>query len=312
VKEFMKNIILKYTLIFASFMLVAVSCIEEPESEVAGKGQNRFRPTAEGGYTLAVFDATPGQYALVDVWRDVNSASALNSGATVEFEVDNSLLTAYNANNPATERDYVPVPSAAVALEGSSLTFAPGDFTKSIMVTLDPTKLDLAARNAIGIRMKNPSSGYGISNLNENGEFIAEIIVKNKYAGSYLYTGHIGRYDASSCALIELGGPVNPGVGVELATTGANSVSTVLVWATGSTIGGIGTSQTITIDPATNEVTLTVNGAAAPANFGPIPGQPNRYDPATGEIYVSYKWSTPCAGALHGFIRHVQVKLIPK
>lgn len=293
-------------------MVVAVSCIEEPESEVAGKGQNRFRPTAEGGHALAVFDANPGTYPLIDIWRDVNSAGALNSGATVEFEIDNSLLTTYNASNPATEKDYTAAPANAVAIEGNSLSYGAGDFTKSIMVNLNPANLDLSARNAIGIRLKNPSSGYGISNLNENGEFIAEIIVKNKYAGSYLYTGHIGRYDASSCALIELGGPVNAGVGVDLTTTGANSVSTVLLWNTGSVIGGIGSSQTITIDPATNAVTLAVNGGATPANWGPIAGQPNYYDPATGDIYLSWRWSSACAGADHGFIRHVRVKLIPK
>ncbi len=301
-------------MIVAAFMavtLVPMSCIEEPESQVAGKGQNRFRPSVDGGIGLAVFNAEAGTFPLVEIWRDVNSNSALNSGATIEFEVDNSLLTAYNASNPASEKDFVPAPSAAVSTVGSSVTYAAGEFTKAIMVNLDPTKLDLSARNAIGIRLKNPSDGYGISGLTENGEFIAEVIVKNKYAGSYNYTGHIGRYDAVSCELIELGGPVQPGVSVDLATTGANTVSTVLLWATGSTIGGIGTSQTIAIDPATNAVTLTANGAS-PANWGPIPGQPNKYDPATGEIYVSYKWSSPCAGAEHGFIRHVRVVLKPK
>jgi hypothetical protein len=311
----MKNIVLKYTLMITALLAVIIlptSCIEEAESEIEGVGQNRFRPSVDGGQALAVFDAVPGNFALVDVWRDVNSNSALNGSATVEFEIDNSLLTEYNANNPATEKDFVPAPANAVAVEGNSISFGAGEFTKSIMVNLNPDNLNLSARNAIGIRLKNPSDGYGISGITENGEFIVEVIVKNKYAGSYNYTGHIGRYDAGSCALIELGGPVQAGVTVDLATTGANSVSTSFLWATGSGIGGIGTSQTITIDPVTNAVTVTVNGAATPANWGPIPGQPNYYDPATGDIYVSYKWSSACAGADYGFIRHVRVKLVPR
>lgn len=311
----MKNQIFRYNRIFAALLaviIIPVSCIEEPESQVEGKGLNRFRPSADGGVALAVFDAEAGTFPLVEIWRDVNSNSSLNSGATVEFEVDNTILDAYNANNGATEKDFVPAPVDAVSVVGSSISYGAGEFTKAIDVNLDPTKLDLSARNAIGIRLKNPSDGYGISGITENGEFIAEVIVKNKYAGSYNYTGHIGRYDPADCSLIELGGPVQPGVTTELATTGANTVSIILLWNTGSGIGGIGTSQTITIDPATNALTLSVNGGATPANWGPIPGQPNYYDPATGEIYISYKWSSPCAGAEHGFIRHVRVKLVPR
>ncbi|HEY0740115.1 MAG TPA: DUF1735 domain-containing protein [Chryseosolibacter sp.] len=311
----MRNLIFRYNRIFAALlavMIFPVSCIEEPESQVGGKGQNRFRAAVDGGLGLAVFNAEAGSYPLVEIWRDVNSNSALKSGATIEFEVDNSLLTAYNASNPTTEKDFVPAPTAAVSLEGSSISYEAGEFSKAIMVTLNPTKLDLAARNAIGIRLKNPSDGYGISGLTKNGELIAEVIVKNKYAGSYNYTGHIGRYDATSCELIELGGDVQPGVSVELATTGAHSLSTTFLWATGSVIGGIGASQSIQIDPATNGLTLTPIGANPPANWGPIPGQPNRYDPATGFIYVSYKWNAPCAGAKHGFIRHIQAVLKPK
>lgn len=311
----MKNLKFGYSLIVAAFMaltVVPMSCIEEPESQVAGKGQNRFRPAVGGGIGLAVFNAEPGTFPLVEIWRDVNSNNALTSSATIEFEVDNSLLTAYNARNPASEKDFIAAPAAAVSTVGSTVSYAAGEFTKAIMVNLDPTKLDLSARNAIGIRLKNPSSGYGISGLTENGEFIAEVIVKNKYAGSYNYTGHIGRYDATSCGLIELGGDVQPGVSVELATTGAYSVSTTFLWATGSIIGGIGASQSIQIDPATNTITLTPIGANPPANWGPIPGQPNKYDPATGYIYVSYKWSLPCGGAKHGFIRHIQTVLKPK
>jgi hypothetical protein len=311
----MKNLKFRYSLIVATFMavtLIPMSCIEEPESQVDGKGQNRFRPSVDGGIGLAVFNAEAGTFPLVEIWRDVNGNSSLSSGATVEFEVDNSLLTAYNASNPTSEKDFVPAPAAAVSTVGSTVTYAAGEFTKAIMVNLDPTKLDLSARNAIGIRLKNPSSGYGISGLTENGEFIAEVIVKNKYAGSYNYAGHIGRYDAASCELVELGGDVQPGVSVELATTGAHSVSTTFLWATGSVIGGIGASQSIQIDPATNAITLTPIGASPPANWGPIPGQPNKFDPVTGEIYVSYKWSSACAGAKHGFIRHIQAVLKPK
>lgn len=308
----MKNLIYKYCFIFATLIaaILPTSCIDDPESEITGKGQNRFRPVADDGRSLAVFDAQPGTYALVDVWRDVVSSSELKKGATVEFEVDNSILAEYNANNPPTEPDFVEAPSSAVSLMGTTLTYEPDDFTKSIMVTLNPENLNLSARNALGIRLKNPSAGYGISGLAANGEFIAEVIVKNKYAGSYSYTGHIGRYDAS-CSLIELGGNVQPGVSVDLVTTGANSVSTQLLWATGSIIGGIGSSQTINIDPATNVVTLVANGAS-PANWGPIEGQPNYYDPETGDIYISWRWSAPCATAEHGYIRHVRVKLIKK
>ena len=308
----MKNLFRKYKLglwvLVAVAMLLPSSCIEDSESAVEGKGQNRFR-VPSGTFSLVAFDAQPQTRTVLEVFRDAVSNGELNKSASVDFELSQAVLDAYNLEHDTQFEILGEQFYDFNGIEGSTISFPAGEFSKQIAIDLKPEGLDFSKQYVLPFLFKNPSSGYGISATSTSA--IVQVTVKNRYDGVYSYTGHIGRYDAASCALIELGGDVVPGVSLTLNTTGANSVSTVFLWATGSVIGGIGSSQTITIDPVTNAVTLTANGAS-PANWGPIAGQPNYYDPATGDIYVSWRWNVTCGGAAHGYIRHIRVKLIPK
>jgi hypothetical protein len=293
------------TLLFAG-TFGASSCIEEGTNTVDGIGKSRFRVPLEDNYSLTALDAANPVGGIFTVYRDAISNADLNTPVTMNYAIDPAILDTYNTEHEESLELLDPSIYTLVGAASGTISFAAGEAQKEIAIDLDVATIDFAKRYAIPFIF----SSTGIEVSNTSNFAIIEVGVKNKYDGIYTYTGHIGRYDGG-CNLIELGGDVNPGVSAPLSTTGANTVSIQLLWATGSGIGGIGTSQTVSIDPATNAVTVTPVGAN-PGNWGPIPGEPNSYDPETGEIYISYKWSTPCAGALYGHIRHVRVRLIYK
>jgi hypothetical protein len=300
----MKILNSKYLL---GLLLIFAACIDEEGDAISGEGINKFRYAAPGKTVVTFNSNTIETKSFVTIYRDAVSKSSMDKSITLDLLINEDSLTNYNTKHGT---NYLLLDPAWYELsESGTITFAPGESAKTIKITLNTGLMDLSNFYAIPFVINNPSSDYELANSGVLA--IVQALPINKYDGVYNYTGDIGRFDASTCELIELGGPVNAGITVPLETTGVNTVKTVLKWATGSTIGGIGTSQTITINPETNAVTLTANGAN-PANWGPIDGEPNYYDPETGDIYVSWKWSSPCAGATYGFIRHVHLKLTYK
>src|SRR5690606_5692555 len=127
---------------------------------------------------------------------------------------------------------------------------------------------------------------------------ILGIGVRNQYDGVYTYTGSLGRYDAAGNLLNDgLAGPIVAGVKMSLTTASSNTLqflnsqgSQLPMWASGASgVAGIGTPL-ITVNPD-NSVTLTPVGES-PLDWGPIPGEPNEYDPDTKTFKINYKWNT--------------------
>lgn len=300
--------IFKYAALLMLASFISSSCIEDGTNEVDGVGKSRFRVPMAENYSLTAIDASEPSAGIFTVYRDAISNSDLNTAVTLNYAIDQTKLDEYNVEHELRNDSAVvqlnPSIYTLVGAADGKIEFAPGEASKEVIIELDISTLDFSTRYAIPFVFS--STDIEVSKTSEFA--IIEVGVKNKYDGVYSYTGHVGRYDAATCELIELGGPVEPGVTVELSTTGANSVSMVALWATGGGIGGIGSAQMVTINPTTNEVTLTPVDAT-PTNWGPIAGEPNYYDPTTGDIFISYRWNVPCAGALYGYIRHIHVRM---
>ncbi|HEY0770038.1 MAG TPA: hypothetical protein VGD31_06860, partial [Sphingobacteriaceae bacterium] len=94
----MKNLFYKYSMMITALLAVIIlptSCIEDPESAVEGVGQNRFRVPA-GNFSLVAFNAAQETRPIIEIFRDVNSNSALNQPASFTMTLSASALEAYN------------------------------------------------------------------------------------------------------------------------------------------------------------------------------------------------------------------------
>jgi hypothetical protein len=131
--------------------------------------------------------------------------------------------------------------------------------------------------------------GYVISQ--NFGEFISIFSAKNSYDGVYsVVSGQVQRYTAPGVPTVgdALNGSLAGNRDVVLITLGAytNSIN-FLEWHGGGGIGGIDNLR-LTVDPVTNNVTVSALGNATLANWI---GKVNKYDPATRTFTLNFDWN---------------------
>lgn len=139
-------------------------------------------------------------------------------------------------------------------------------------------------------------SGYTVSA--NNGYSITPFLAKNPWDGVYTMGGSMGRYSGGGVPLNDgLDGPMKDGLTTDVVTTGLTTDDFAMYWANGGGVGGVGNTATprITINPDNTIFLTIVDGGATPANWGPIPGLPNNYDPATKTFNINWKWGASAA-----------------
>ena len=268
----MKNI--KF-LIFTLFVgLTLSSCDKAVVNPIDGLGDNYFRmPAAIDPVSIIAFSAEPGvkTVALVEVLRDANSETSLNTSATVNLKVDPSIITAYNADtNHLTKFELIP--ATLYTTDALTLTFAPGEYSKVIKMQVDPSKLDLTKKYAIGITAEG-ANGYKVrSGLNKA---LFQLIAKNKYHGRYQSTGYFTHPTPTSSRAIDRI--------KEVVTVNATTSETEL-----GDLGGAGYLMQMQVN-ADNTVTLIPKGASPP----PLNQSyaKNYYDPALKTFFLHYSYN---------------------
>lgn len=257
--------------VLMAVIVLPTSCIEEPESEIEGKGQNRFR-VPSGTFSLVAFDAKPQTRTVLTIFRDANSNSALNQTASVEFELNQAALDAYNEENGTEFEILGDAYYNFNGVEGSTISFAAGDFSKDVKIDLIPEGLDFSKQYALPFVFKNPSSGYGVSATSET--VIVQVTVKNQYHGTYQATGVFHHPTAGDRDISEE---------KELVTAGPATVEAPL-----GDLGGAGYYMLLTVN-ADNTVTIAKSGITPNINqtWGP-----NYYDPATKSFHLHYSYNT--------------------
>jgi hypothetical protein len=227
----MKNLMFKsiynkaaaLTLALSAAFMVS-SCIEEPESEINGKGANRFRMESEEDFSVVTFkpNATETKSVLT-IFRDANSSSSMNESVTVDLSLSQDSLDAYNEEH---ETEYELVPTAAYTLNVNpgSVTFGPQEAAKTVRITLNTALLDLSRKYVMPFVLRNSSGDYTVSdraNLQ-----IVQMLPINKYDGVYAYTGSVERWSAGGAAANDgLDGEIIPDLFVELGTVSVVSAS---------------------------------------------------------------------------------------
>lgn len=222
----------------------------------------------------------PATYNIPVYYRAENPST---KDVVVSLQADQATLTAYNA---AKGTSFEMLPSSAYTLD-PTVTIPAGETVVNLPIKLITAGINVTKSYALPIKMVSAGDATVSGNF---GYFILAVSVKNAYDGKYTTTGSVVRGGDPA-----LSGPF-PSQEYSLSTLGANSVqmNRVAVWggANGGNIGGIG-PFIFTVDPATNNVTVTDELNAAVVNN---PAGVNKWNPATKTMQISVYWGN---GPLH-------------
>ncbi len=244
------------------------SCLKEKGFMDPSKTHNVVELAATG--TLASTNTSPiAMYTnAFDVQPEVDFGLIISySGAdvapqdiTVKLVVDPTLIDAYNTANPTATPKMNLLPEANYTLPNMTVVIPKGQQQVVAHVKLKTTLFDFSKPYGLPIKIQSASTGVISGNF---GQVIYKTVPKNKYEAKYTHT-----YTST------LGNGTN---NVTMTTTGANSNTFPLI--------GVytGNPAYITIDPATNKVTVDVP-SLSPTVTDPI----SNYDPATKTFRLKY------------------------
>lgn len=263
---------MKILYILGLFLMTGfMACIDDAGNATEGVGSNFLRiPAGSKEINIAGLDAVPGnvKYSLFGVFRDANSEAVLNQASDVKLKLDNSLITAYNT---AHGTNLVPL-EGSYTIDALDLKFAPGEFSKKVYLNLDPSKLDLSKKFALGVAIESATGGFtAVPTLSKA---LFNIVIKNQWDGRYQAVGVFHHPTAGDRAINEV---------KDLITSGANSVEGNL-----GDLGGAGYRMNLVIN-ANNTVTLQPKGVTP--NIDQSYG-PNVYDPVTKSFKLHYSYNT--------------------
>ena len=244
-------------------------------------------------------------FSILTISRDVPSSSVLNTAQTVTLKLDASVINDYNTANGTT---YQLLANSAYTFDASNplsssnlmVTFAPGEFSKSIKINLDLTKLP-AGNNAIGFTITQTAPGV-ISAASAKA-FVA-IGAKNRFDGQYTLTGTLidsyngtitGNYPADVFLISNSALQNNmydnsiPGLYHSILSAGALS-----------RYGSIGVTFNFNDD---NTVATVINYYGQPAGNSRFltldPSGINKWDPITKTLKVKYWMDQPSVMSGH-------------
>lgn len=244
-------------------------------------------------------------FSILTISRDVPNSTILNSTQTVSLKIDTTVINDYNTANTT---NYIPLASSAYTFDASNpltlsnllVTFAPGEFSKSIKVNLDLTKLP-AGNNAIGFTITQTAPG--VISAASSKAFVA-IGAKNRFDGEYILTGTMvdsyngaltGNYP-TDVFLISNGALQNnmydnaiPGLYHSILNAGSlsryGSIGVVFNFNDDNTVGSV---VNLYGQPAGNSRFLTLD-----------PSGINKWDPVTKMLKVKYWMDQPSIMAGH-------------
>jgi len=201
-------------IIITVLSLVIITSCYKTSAGLGGAGPNLVRfpspsPTSLNTNPIVLLAGT--QNASVQINRDVSDPSVLSQSETVTLSIDNTIITAYNTANGtaffAVDPSVYTFAAANPLTAGKiSVTFAAGEFTKSILFTIDLTKVP-AGTSAFGLKIE--SSTVSKTSAGSNSALVA--LIKNPFAGTYKVTGTRYNYNGSVAWTPDNSGPVPAG-----------------------------------------------------------------------------------------------------
>ncbi|TCC90084.1 DUF1735 domain-containing protein [Pedobacter frigiditerrae] len=228
------------------------------------------------------------------------SYSGPADGAPEDITINMGLGTQTMINNYNTEQGktgavgasnepYVILPSNMFSLTSNSVVIRKGQKTATMNLSLNTSLFVIGVPYVVPLQITGTSSGTISGNFSK---ILVNVVPKNKYDGVYQsIAGTIQRYSAPTTPTVgdALNGSLAGNKDVSLVTLGANvNRITGLQWASnGGAVGGVDPIL-LTVDPATNLVTLS--SGTAPS-LKAIVGKDNKYDPATKTFTLNFDWN---------------------
>ena len=302
--------------VVAMFSLVFTACKKAKVATPMGDAGQTLVKLLGGGTPAATsskpidFVNTPTKILAVEVRRDIPSETELNKVMIVTVKDDTAAVSAWAVGS--TNKFKLPAAWYTVAVAGGvktggeggtfTITFQPGEFSKSIFVTVpDATLMNPSFVYGLGFTVLTADQGGKISTQKS---MIIEIGAKNAYDGIYsVESGFVQRYGGpgptNPVCCDNLTGPLGSGNDdVHLFTTGAYIVGIPvsnqvgrLTWSyltsPNSGVAGIDGIR-LTVDPSTNLVSSMSAGNATFANF---PGYVCKYVPSTRTFDLNWRWN---------------------
>jgi hypothetical protein len=233
----------------------------------------------EASYTIQLTGPDPAP-------QDVVVNIGTKALAITELNTDKAIISSYIP--------YVLLPSSLYTITTPTVTIPAGQRSATVKVAYKTSNFNFAAKYALPISITTSSYGGVSKNF---GTVLLNVSAKNGYDGVYAMQAgsFVQRYTNPTTPTTgdALNGSTATNPNITLTTVGATTLEIGnLRWAGGSSgVGGVDNLR-LTVDPATNLVTMSSLGTPNLAN---IPGKVNKYDPATKTFTLNFDWNQTAA-----------------
>ena len=187
---------------------------------------------------------------------------------TVHLVKNDALVTAQGLTIP---------PANGVTISSLDVVIPKATGEAKLTAVINKNNLNLTTTYGLGFVLQSASEGV-VSPIDK--QIVVQIGLKNAYDGIYKTRGYTLRSGDPNLT----GNFSNVEFGLVTAGVYVNDFDRLQVWGDGQTGVGIGPPR-LTVDPATNNVTITSSGGGY--NY---PGYSSRYDPATKTFYLGFTW----------------------
>jgi hypothetical protein len=276
----------KIAFVILSLMtLVFTSCLKDKNID-----NKKYGTAGLGDIPLVLFPATRTTTSLNSSAKDTSFHLITVRLAESDPASEDVKVTLTPNNAAVTAAGFTPAPTSAYTLSDLVVTIPKGQREGYLTITTKTANLT-AATYGFGFdiaAVSNPK--YKIASTLKT--TVAVLPIKNMYDGIYsVESGFVQRYTAPGAPTVGdvLNGSLAGNPDVTLSTVGSTTLEiTNLKWAyPNGGIAGIDNLR-LTVDPATNLVTMFALGNATLANWE---GKENRYDPATRTFYLIFRWN---------------------
>jgi hypothetical protein len=277
-----KRFYIKTAFLSLTFMALLSSCLKDSKYYVnfaASKplielpGATNVSNLAGPFETVALnIASTPTAY---NVPVNIAAPKPLGAPLTVKLSVNvGDTLSKYNAANGT---NYTLLPPADYS-STLTVTIPAGQNLGNVVLNINTSLIDPTQQYVLPLTITD-GGGQQISNYNT---ILFNISAKNAYDGVY----------SDNAFVLRAGDPVLTGnfagVAVPMSTQGATTVGFIQLWGDGATqVAGVNPIL-LTVNPATNAVTVS---SGINATLVGDPAYNNHYDPATKTFYVSFYWN---------------------
>ncbi len=270
-------------------------------TEFANSGDIATMPSGDAGprYNIDLGTLSPGD--TTSFWLNVDYAGHDKAPQDIQvtIDVDPSALTTYNTEHAVDNANYVAPPAGLVGASFPlTVTIPRGELFGhlNIPIKMPASGFDFGANYALPLKITATSVGTVSKNF---GTVLYSLVARNAYDGVYsVVSGEVIRYAAPGVPLNDaLSGSLAGNPDVYLVSAGSTSMQIpisgasngALFWAFGNNSKVAGIDGTIvTVDPATNQVTMSCTGNATLSNWD---GHDNYYDPETQTFHLAFIWN---------------------